>query len=126
MRISFTCGEAPLPPVAFIPIQSGRESSFNHDLIQVFVSFNQRSQLLSSFRIMSLFNNVLKLSLLGGAVIGGAVAYGQLSPDERQKIKNAVTRARRKLSDLIAPNDGVYTIPKEVEAELQALINDDN
>lgn len=75
---------------------------------------------------MSLFNNVLKLSLLSGAVIGGAVAYGQLSPDERQKIKNAVTSARRKLADLIAPNDGAYTIPKEVEAELQALINDDN
>jgi len=73
-----------------------------------------------------MFNNVLKFSVISGALIGGAVAYGQLSPDERQKIKNAVTRARRKLSDLIAPNDGVYTIPKEVEAELQALINDDN
>ena len=75
---------------------------------------------------MSLFNNVLKLSLLGGAVIGGAVAYSNLPPERREKIKQGVTRARRKLSDLIAPNDGVYTIPKEVEAELQALINDDN
>jgi hypothetical protein len=75
---------------------------------------------------MSLFNNVLKLSLLGGAVIGGAVAYSNLPPERREKIKQGVTRARRKLSDLIAPDDGVYTIPKEVEAELQALINDDN
>jgi hypothetical protein len=75
---------------------------------------------------MSLFNNVLKLSLLGGAVIGGAVAYSNLPPERREKIKQGVTRARRKLSDLIAPNDGIYTIPKEVEAELQALLNDDN
>ena len=75
---------------------------------------------------MSLFNNVLKLSLLGGAVIGGAVAYSNLPPERREKIKQGVIRARRKLSDLIAPDDGVYTIPKEVEAELAALINDDN
>lgn len=75
---------------------------------------------------MSLFNNVFKLSLLSGALIGGAVAYGQLTPEDRQKIKRGVISARRKLADLIAPNDGVYTIPKEVEAELQALINDDN
>lgn len=75
---------------------------------------------------MSLFNNVFKLTLLGGTVIGGAVAYAQLPPEGREKIKQGVIRARRKLSDLIAPDDGVYTIPKEVEAELAALINDDN
>lgn len=75
---------------------------------------------------MSLFNNVFKLSLLSGAVIGGAVAYSNLPPEGREKIKRGVISARRKLADLIAPNDGVYTIPKEVEAELQALINDDN
>lgn len=74
---------------------------------------------------MSMFNNVLKFSLVSGALIGGTVAYAQLSADERQKIKTAVTRARRKLADLIAPNDGAYTIPKEVEAELEALLNDD-
>lgn len=75
---------------------------------------------------MSLFNNVIKLSVLGGALIGGAVAYSNLPPERRESIKQGVTRARRKLSDLIAPDDGLYTIPKEVEAELQALINDDN
>lgn len=74
---------------------------------------------------MSLFNNVFKLSVLGGAVIGSAVAYSNLPPEGREKIKQGVTRARRKLADLIAPNDGVYTIPKEVEAELAALLNDD-
>jgi hypothetical protein len=75
---------------------------------------------------MSLFNNVIKLSVLGGALLGSAVAYSQLPPERREKIKQGVTRARRKLSDLIAPNDGVYTIPKEVEAELEALLNDNN
>lgn len=75
---------------------------------------------------MSLFNNVIKLSLLGGALVGSAVAYSQLPPESREKIKQGVTRARRKVADLIAPNDGAYTIPKEVEAELEALLNDDN
>jgi hypothetical protein len=75
---------------------------------------------------MSLFNNVIKLSVLGGALVGSAVAYSQLPAERREKIKQGVTRARRKLSDLIAPNDGAYTIPKEVEAELEALLNDND
>ena len=75
---------------------------------------------------MSLFNNIVKASIAGGVVIGGAVAYAQLNDEQRQKLNSRVTRLRRKVADLIAPNDGAYTIPKEVEAELEALLNDDN
>jgi hypothetical protein len=75
---------------------------------------------------MSLFNNLVKASIAGGVVIGSAVAYAQLNDEQRQKLHYGVNRLRRKVSDLIAPNDGVYTIPKEVEAELEALLNDDN
>jgi len=73
---------------------------------------------------MSLFNNVIKLSALGGALVGGAVAYSQLPPERREKIKQRVTQARRKIADLIAPNDGAYDLPKEVQEELEALLND--
>ena len=75
---------------------------------------------------MSLFNNLVKASIAGGVVIGSAVAYTRLSDEHRQKLHSDINRLRRKVSDLIAPNDGVYTIPKEVEAELNALLNDDN
>ena len=75
---------------------------------------------------MSLFNNIVKASIAGGVVIGGAVAYAQLNDEQRQKLNSRVTRLRRKVADLIAPNDGAYTIPKEVEAELEALLTDDN
>jgi len=74
---------------------------------------------------MSLFNNLVKASIAGGVVIGSAVAYAQLNDEQRQKLNSSVNRLRRKVSDLIAPNDGVYTIPKEVEAELEALLNND-
>lgn len=74
---------------------------------------------------MSLFNNLVKASIAGGVVIGGAIAYARLSDEHRQKLNSDVTRLRRKVSDLIAPDDGVYTIPKEVEAELEALLNDE-
>lgn len=73
---------------------------------------------------MSFLNNLVKASIAGGVVIGGAVAYARLNDEQRQKLNSGVTRLRRKVSDLIAPNDGVYTIPKEVEQELEALIND--
>ena len=73
---------------------------------------------------MSFLNNLVKASIAGGVVIGGAVAYAKLTDEQRQKLNSGVTRLRRKVSDLIAPNDGVYTIPKEVEQELEALIND--
>lgn len=75
---------------------------------------------------MSLFNNLVKASIAGGVVIGSAVAYANLNDEQRQKLNSGINRLRRKVSDLIAPNDGVYTIPKEVEEELAALINDDN
>jgi hypothetical protein len=76
--------------------------------------------------VMSFLNNLVKASIAGGVVIGSAVAYAQLNDEQRQKLHYGVNRLRRKVSDLIAPNDGVYTIPKEVEAELEALLNDDN
>ena len=74
---------------------------------------------------MSLFNNLVKASVAGGVIIGGAVAYARLSDEHRQKLNSDVTRLRRKVADLIAPNDGAYTIQKEVEAELEALLNND-
>lgn len=75
---------------------------------------------------MSVLNNLVKATVAGGIVIGSAVAYARLSDEQKATVNNSVSRARRKLADLIAPNDGVYTIPKEVEAELEALLNDDN
>jgi hypothetical protein len=75
---------------------------------------------------MSLFNNLVKASIAGGVVIGSAVAYTRLNDQQRQALNSDLNRLRRKVADLIAPNDGVYTIPKEVEAELEALLNDDN
>ena len=74
---------------------------------------------------MSFFNNLVKASIAGGVVIGSAVAYAQLNDEQRQKLHSGVTRLRRKVADLIAPNDGAYTLPKEVEAELEALLNND-
>ena len=75
---------------------------------------------------MSLFNNLVKASIAGGIVVGSAVAYSQLNDEQRQKLHSGVNRLRRKVADLIAPDDGVYTIPKEVEAELEALLNNED
>ncbi len=73
---------------------------------------------------MSVFNNLVKASIAGGVVIGSAVAYTRLNDKQRQALNSDLNRLRRKVADLIAPNDGAYTIPKEVEEELAALIND--
>jgi len=75
---------------------------------------------------MSFFNNLVKASIAGGIVVGSAVAYAKLNDEQRQKLNSSVNRLRRKVADLIAPNDGVYTIPKEVEAELEALLNNED
>ena len=75
---------------------------------------------------MSIINNIFKASIAGGIVIGSAVAYARLSEEQREMIEDKVTKLRRKVADFIAPNDGAYDLPKEVEAELAALINDDN
>lgn len=75
---------------------------------------------------MSLFNNLVKASIAGGIVIGSAVTYARLSQEQREMIEQKVTKLRRKVADFIAPNDGAYDLPKEVEAELAALLNDDN
>jgi flagellar basal body-associated protein FliL len=74
---------------------------------------------------MSFFNNLVKTSIAGGIVVGSAVAYAQLNDEQRQKLHSGVNRLRRKVADLIAPNDGAYTLPKEVEAELEALLNNE-
>ncbi|NBX48405.1 hypothetical protein EBT25_00340 [bacterium] len=74
---------------------------------------------------MSVLNNLVKATVAGGIVIGSAVAYARLSDEQKASINNSVSRARRKLADLIAPNDGAYTLPKEVEAELEALLNNE-
>lgn len=73
---------------------------------------------------MSLFNNIIKASIAGGVVIGSAVAYARLSDQQRETIKHGVTKLRRKVADFIAPNDGAYDLPKEVQEELEALLND--
>jgi hypothetical protein len=73
---------------------------------------------------MSLLNNLVKATFIGGALVGGTVAYLRLNDEEKQNLHQRVTQVRRKVADFIAPNDGVYTIPKEVEEELNALIND--
>jgi hypothetical protein len=75
---------------------------------------------------MTFFNNLVKASIAGGVVVGSAVAYAQLNDEQRQKLHSGVNRLRRKVADLIAPDDGVYTIPKEVEAELEALLNNED
>lgn len=73
---------------------------------------------------MSFFNNVVKVTVASGAVIGAAVAYARLNDEQRDKVKRGVNSVRRKVAEVIAPNDGAYTIPKEVEKELNALLND--
>ena len=73
---------------------------------------------------MSLFNNVIKVTIAGGVVIGSAVAYARLSQEQREMIEQKVTKLRRKMADFIAPNDGAYDLPKEVQEELEALLND--
>lgn len=73
---------------------------------------------------MSTFNTLFKATIAAGVVVGSAVAYARLSDEQKDTISRGVTRARRKLADLIAPNDGAYNLPKEVEEELAALIND--
>jgi hypothetical protein len=73
---------------------------------------------------MSLVNNLVKLAVVGGAVAGSAVAYARLNDEQKQKVQRDLTKLRRKVADLIAPNDGAYELPKEVEEELAALINE--
>jgi hypothetical protein len=73
---------------------------------------------------MSTMNALFKATVAAGVVVGSAVAYARLSDEQKDTIRHGVTRARRKLADLIAPNDGAYNLPKEVEEELAALIND--
>mgnify|MGYP000117077437 CR=1 FL=1 len=73
---------------------------------------------------MSTMNALFKASIATGVIVGSAVAYARLSDEQKDTIRRGVTRARRKLADLIAPNDGAYDLPKEVEEELAALIND--
>lgn len=73
---------------------------------------------------MSTFNNIIKASIAGGVVIGSAVAYARLSQEQREMIEQKVTKLRRKVADFIAPNDGAYDLPKEVQEELEALLND--
>jgi len=73
---------------------------------------------------MSALNTIFKATVAAGVVVGSAVAYARLSDEQKETINRGVTRARRKLADLIAPNDGAYDLPKEVEEELAALIND--
>lgn len=73
---------------------------------------------------MSTLNNIVKASIAGGVVIGSAVAYARLSKEQRELIEQKVTKLRRKVADFIAPNDGAYDLPKEVQEELEALLND--
>lgn len=73
---------------------------------------------------MSTLNNIVKASIAGGIVIGSAVAYARLSQEQREMIEQKVTKLRRKVADFIAPNDGAYDLPKEVQEELEALLND--
>jgi len=72
---------------------------------------------------MSTFNTLFKATVAAGVVVGSAVAYVRLSDEQKNTIRSGVTRARRKLADLIAPNDGAYDLPKEVQEELEALLN---
>jgi uncharacterized membrane protein YebE (DUF533 family) len=73
---------------------------------------------------MSLLNNLVKATFVGGALVGGTVAYVRLNDEQKQKLHQRLNQLRREVADLIAPNDGAYTIPKEIEEELNALIND--
>jgi uncharacterized membrane protein YebE (DUF533 family) len=73
---------------------------------------------------MSLVNNLVKAAFIGGTVVGSAVAYAHLNDEQKQKVQQNVARIRRKVADLIAPNDGAYVLPKEVEEELAALLNE--
>jgi hypothetical protein len=73
---------------------------------------------------MSALNTIFKATVTAGVVVGSAVAYARLSDEQKETIGRGVTRVRRKLADLIAPNDGAYNLPKEVEEELAALLND--
>lgn len=74
---------------------------------------------------MSFVNTVFKATVAAGIVVGSAVAYARLSDEQKELIKGQTMRLRRKVADFIAPNDGVYTIPREVEEELSALLNND-
>jgi uncharacterized membrane protein YebE (DUF533 family) len=73
---------------------------------------------------MSLLNNLVKVAFVGGAVIGGTVAYARLNDEQKEKVQRGMNKVRRKVSDFIAPNDGAYKLPKEIEEELNALITE--
>ena len=73
---------------------------------------------------MSTMNALFKATVAAGIVVGSAVTYARLSDEQKDTINRGITRARRKLADLIAPSDGAYDLPKEVEEELNALLND--
>ena len=74
---------------------------------------------------MSFVNTVFKATVAAGVVVGSAVAYARLSDEQKEVIKGQTRRLRRKVADFIAPNDGAYDLPKEVEEELAALLNND-
>lgn len=73
---------------------------------------------------MSLFNNILKVTFVGAAVVGSTVAYARLSDEQKDKVQQGMNKLRRKVADFITPDDGVYTLPKEIEEELNALITE--
>jgi hypothetical protein len=73
---------------------------------------------------MSLLNNIFKVSVVGAAVVGSTVAYARLSDDQKAKVQRGLNKLRHKVADFITPDDGVYTLPKEIEEELNALITE--
>ena len=73
---------------------------------------------------MSLLNNHVKVAFVGGAVVGSAVAYSRLNDEQKEKVQRGLNKVRRQVAEVIAPNDGVYTLPKEIEEELNALITE--
>lgn len=73
---------------------------------------------------MSLLNNLVKVAFVGGAVVGSAVAYARLNDEQKEKVQRGLNKVRRQVAEIIAPNDGVYTLPKEIEEELNALITE--
>jgi hypothetical protein len=73
---------------------------------------------------MSLLNNLVKATFVGGAIVGTAVAYARLNDEQKEKVQRGVNKVRRQVAEFIAPNDGAYTLPKEIEEELNALISE--
>jgi hypothetical protein len=69
-------------------------------------------------------NSKAKAVLVTAAVVGAVGVYCTCTPTGRKAAKSFLTAGRNRLAKWIAPNDGAYTIPKEVEEELAALIND--